>query len=167
MDPGYNSEVLCTPETFGLTAASPKAECQCSTHDGLLLYLDASSYISGDIWMDRSGNNHFAYLSHHPQKLDSSAPTFVSASLENPAHFNFDGNNDWLPVKDLFFKSSHHIMELTVVIAFRTTYGGQAANSNWALIDFDRSVFFNIYVRGDNGRLGFSTTGMLLLCSQF
>eukprot|EP01060_Flectonema_neradi_P024390 TRINITY_DN3319_c0_g1_i6.p1 TRINITY_DN3319_c0_g1~~TRINITY_DN3319_c0_g1_i6.p1 ORF type:complete len:1138 (+),score=195.87 TRINITY_DN3319_c0_g1_i6:41-3454(+) len=157
--PSGVSDVMCEAASFGLMSFPPGFECQCSTHDGMLLYLDASNYISGDIWEDQSSNGHHAYLSHAPEKLDSSAPTYVPASSESPAHFSFDGTKDWLAVKDLRFLEDQRVQELTAIITFKTNYGGKAASSNYALIDFDRTQFFNIYVRGDNGKLGFSTSG--------
>ncbi|MEM6602323.1 MAG: LamG domain-containing protein, partial [Verrucomicrobiota bacterium] len=41
----------------------------------------------------------------------------------------------------------------------RTGFSGTSYADNWALLDFDRSEFYTVYIRGDNGRVGFSTVG--------
>lgn len=38
-----------------------------------------------------------------------------------------------------------------------TTFSGGGTNDNWAIIDFDRSEFFNFYIDGSSGQLAFST----------
>jgi FlaG/FlaF family flagellin (archaellin) len=40
---------------------------------------------------------------------------------------------------------------------FRTSVASGGQFDNWAIVDFDRSEYFNLYVHGD-GRVGFSTT---------
>ena len=49
------------------------------------------------------------------------------------------------------------LSEFTTCAWFRTTHTGGGQMENWALLDFDRSEYFNLYVHGD-GRVGFSTT---------
>ncbi len=56
---------------------------------------------------------------------------------------------------DMYFKGANAINALTVSAWFKTNAAGSTF-SNWAILDFDRSEFFNVYVRGD-GAIGFST----------
>jgi hypothetical protein len=51
------------------------------------------------------------------------------------------------------------INEVTACAWFRTSERGTNEFDNWALLDFDRSEYFNLYVRGDTGGIGFSTSG--------
>jgi FlaG/FlaF family flagellin (archaellin) len=48
---------------------------------------------------------------------------------------------------------------LTACAWFNTAETGAGEFDNWALVDFDRSEYFNLYVRGDTGAVGFSTSG--------
>ncbi|HEC39491.1 MAG TPA: hypothetical protein ENI29_14725 [bacterium] len=67
----------------------------------------------------------------------------------------FDGIDDYLAIKDLYFNTPNGLTEFTVLSFFKTSGGGSYTN-NWAIFDFDRSEHFNFYVRGDGG-LGFSS----------
>jgi type II secretory pathway pseudopilin PulG len=68
----------------------------------------------------------------------------------------FDGN-DYIAIDNLYYSTAGQIPELTVCAWFNTSFSGGSYTSNWALVDFDRSENYNFYVRGDDGRLGFST----------
>ena len=67
---------------------------------------------------------------------------------------NFDGN-DYVAL-DMFYQNGDSLPVFTVSVWYKTTVSGGAYNTNWALLDFDRSDWFDVYVRGDNGRLAFS-----------
>ncbi|WP_439027990.1 LamG domain-containing protein [Haloarchaeobius sp. DT45] len=55
------------------------------------------------------------------------------------------------------YSASGGISELTACAWFRTSETGTGEFDNWALLDYDRSEYFNLYVRGDTGGVGFST----------
>ena len=152
---GGSDYISCTREAFGATNVddAPK-ECQCATHDGMILLLDASTYVdtNNSLWLDESGSGHHAILAYPGEKKESSAPSHVST--EPVQHFHFDGKDDYLSVKDLNFNGEHRLTAVTVSIKFRTDYKTSGWSKNWALIDFDRSEYFNLYVRPDSGRLG-------------
>ena len=81
------------------------------------------------------------------------------ALLSGPAGVNFNDalsfdGGDFLPVSQLNLQTP--IGQLATCAVFRTAYSGTAYNDNWSLLDYDRSEWFNLYVRGDDGRLGFS-----------
>ena len=69
---------------------------------------------------------------------------------------SFDGINDYTAIRNLFY-NSQNIDEISVCVWFKTGFVGSSYNDNWAFLDFDRSEFFNFYLRGDSGALGFST----------
>jgi len=70
----------------------------------------------------------------------------------------FDGTNDYVAL-DMHYDAVGEIPELTVCCWFNTIFGGSSWTSNWALVDFDRSENYNLFVYGDNGgELGFATT---------
>jgi len=71
---------------------------------------------------------------------------------------DFDGNNDRYAIKDKIYSGSGAIPTLTVMGWFKTTFNHNTWTKNWAMLDFDRSEYFNVFVNG-NGKMGFSTTG--------
>ncbi|MEQ8360558.1 MAG: LamG-like jellyroll fold domain-containing protein [Cytophagales bacterium] len=73
---------------------------------------------------------------------------------------DFDGIDDYIALTKVY-DSVGLFSTFTVEGYVRTTVSGAGANDNWAILDFDRSEYFNLYVTGDNGRVGFSTTDNL------
>jgi len=69
----------------------------------------------------------------------------------------FDGTNDYLAIQDKNYASANILSELTVLTWFRTSQSGGSNFDNWAFFDFDRSEYFNFYIRPNGGSLGFST----------
>lgn len=88
--------------------------------------------------------------------LASSQTFYVSATDTNTA-LEFDGNNDYVALNKSY-NSVGAIPQITVEAWVNTTVSGAGTNDNWAIVDFDRSEYFNLFVRGDNGEVGFSTT---------
>jgi hypothetical protein len=70
---------------------------------------------------------------------------------------NLDGTSGYVAIQNLHYDTAGEIPELTVCAWFNTSFSGGGYNSNWAFVDFDRSEYYNFYVRGDDGRLEFST----------
>eukprot|EP01064_Diplonema_japonicum_P033174 TRINITY_DN647_c0_g1_i13.p1 TRINITY_DN647_c0_g1~~TRINITY_DN647_c0_g1_i13.p1 ORF type:complete len:2257 (+),score=636.78 TRINITY_DN647_c0_g1_i13:134-6772(+) len=153
-----SNTIACTAEQFNVKTTEEGRECQCASHDGLELLLDAANYVSGDEWLDESGNGHNAYLAFPYEKDQDTAPEFVPG-FRAPAHFTFDGKNDYIALKDMHFSTEKHLSAFSISILFRTTWTHSSVNSNWALIDFDRSEFFNVFVRATDGFIGFSSHG--------
>jgi hypothetical protein len=69
---------------------------------------------------------------------------------------DFDGSNDRLALANLNYASTNAIAELSVTGWVNTSVVSGSYSNNWAVLDFDRSEYFNVYIHGD-GRLGFST----------
>lgn len=68
---------------------------------------------------------------------------------------DFDGSGDYIAL-DMYYENGDSLQEFTVEAWYKTNVSGGSYSSNWSLLDFDRSDWFNFYVRGDDGRLGFS-----------
>ena len=90
----------------------------------------------------------------------TSTTTYYAAeydTLTTRDALDFDGVNDFVAL-DYFYNTNGIFTGLTVEAYVRTTVNGVGQSDNWAIIDFDRSEYFNLFVTGDNGRLGFGTT---------
>ena len=72
--------------------------------------------------------------------------------------YDFDGTNDYIAIQNLHFDTVGALDELTVTAWVKTSYSGGSWTANWAILDFDRSEYFNVFIRGDSGKIGFSTT---------
>ena len=66
---------------------------------------------------------------------------------------HFDGSNDWIALPQQY---TNPLTSFTAECWFKTDDNRGSEFSNWALIDFDRSEYYNVFVRQD-GRLGFSS----------
>ena len=87
--------------------------------------------------------------------------TFYLASIANDTTRNgleFDGVDDYVSL-DMSFSSTNAFPTMTVEAWVKTSFAGGSYNSNWAILDFDRSEYFSFFVSGDDGTVGFSTTG--------
>ncbi len=102
-------------------------------------------------WADQSGNSF-----NITQGAANNQPTLgINAINFNPA-LQFDGSNDYLPISTKSYTGTSALPALTSFVVFKTDFIGGAYNDNWSFLDFDRSDFFNMYIRGDNGRMSFS-----------
>lgn len=79
--------------------------------------------------------------------------SYAAGKLANA--FNFDGTTGYvaLPVS---YNAVGALPTFTVAAWVNTTFTAGGYNSNWAIMDFDRSEYFDCYIHGD-GRVGFST----------
>jgi len=71
---------------------------------------------------------------------------------------SFDGTDDYAAIQNLYYNKAGQIEGLTVCVWFKTSYSGGNWLSNQSFIDFDRSKYFSFFIRGNDGRLSFSTT---------
>lgn len=69
--------------------------------------------------------------------------------------YSFDGTNDYIAL-DMHYADGASIPKFTVVVWYRTSASSSGMMQNWSFFDFDRSEWFNCYVRADNGKLAFS-----------
>ena len=130
------------------------------TRDRLALRFDADDLsmietwawysISG--WLDKAWNNYDAV-----QSTVWSRPTLANWVIRTKAAVSFDGADDYLALKDINYEWTETLSGLFACVVFRTDFVGSSYNDNWAFLDFDRSDFFDFYIRWDDWKLGFST----------
>ncbi len=93
---------------------------------------------------------------------DGSRPALVSGAISADGRFGkaylFDGSS-YVAIDNLHYESQGSIEALTVCAWAKTEIGGeaQAWTDNAALVDFDRSEYYSLAVRADDGRVAFST----------
>jgi len=100
-------------------------------------------------YADTSGNG------HHGKGFGRSLPSSVSDITETTNRLSTSFNNRNYIALNQSFSGVGSLPELSASAWFKTTATGNWT-SNWALLDFDRSEFFNMFVTG-NGEIGFST----------
>ena len=111
-------------------------------------------------WNFEEGSGTTAYdsiSSYNASLFGSPAPTYVPGRIGDYA-LQFNGVNDYAAIQKLNFTERNEIKQLTVSAWFKTSYTGGSYSSNWAFFDFDRSEYFNFYIRPDDGQIGFSTS---------
>lgn len=69
-----------------------------------------------------------------------------------------DGSNDYYSIKDLNYQGVGQTTSLCVSAWVKTNFNNSTYNSNWSIVDFDRTKHYNFYVHG-TGMLSFSSTG--------
>lgn len=67
---------------------------------------------------------------------------------------DFDGHNDYIALMDKNYAYNGEITEMTVSSWVKTSHNHNSWTSNWAILDFDRSEYFNFFVHG-NGKVSF------------
>lgn len=144
---GCNDCAQCVHVTDVCTSAPTSSPT--SSYGSLLLDLKQSGIQSSGTWTDSSGNGYNAV----------NATSGVSFATEtNGNYYNFDGSSGYSYIQNLHFQNSR-IQAMELEIEFRTSFTGSSYTDNWSFLDFDRSEWFNAYVRGDNCYAMFSSTG--------
>ncbi|MCK5787931.1 MAG: LamG domain-containing protein, partial [Chlamydiia bacterium] len=123
--------------------------------------VSAASLTGNYRWYDvASGGDIHGNSSSYNTPIISSNTTFYVSEFNNGTTndaLTFDGTNDYVAINDMHFQTQS--LELITIEAWvKTTISGEGQWDNWSIVDFDRSEYFNMYVRGDNGYVGFSTT---------
>lgn len=67
---------------------------------------------------------------------------------------DFDGNNDYFAIQNKNYTTQGEIAEMTVSSWVKTSFSAGSWTANWAIIDFDRSEYFNFFVHGQ-GKVSF------------
>lgn len=108
--------------------------------------------LNGGTVKDITGNGHYG-------ETRGGVTTGVSASTGLGEAFSFDGQDDYVPVR-LVLDGANEIGQMTVAtwVKIPSTGGG------WAVLDFDRSEYFNVIagggssnVNGEEDGIGFGT----------
>ena len=80
----------------------------------------------------------------------------ISGKISKAIKFN--GSSNYYAIKNKSFHGTGSIPTLMVSSWVRTNFSHSSYSSNWSIVDFDRSEFFNFYVHG-TGKISFSSTG--------
>jgi hypothetical protein len=113
---------------------------------------------------DLSGHGHDGTL----RTVDGPLPAFtsdVAAPLAGPqaTALCFADENDYVAL-NMSYNGLGTVPAFTAAAWFRTSFSTDNPDNpdveadNWALIDFDRSEYFNLFVRSKDGKIGFSTS---------
>ncbi len=105
---------------------------------------------------ESSGTTASDYLDNYDATLVGS-PVFLTDSAQGSHSLDFDGTGDYGYISKNY-NLANAIPEMTACVWFKTSFVGTSYNDNWAFLDFDRSEYWNFFVRGDNGQIGYSTT---------
>jgi len=70
----------------------------------------------------------------------------------------FDGSDDYIAIQGKYYSQSGEISQITIEAWVKTTFSSSSWATNWAIVDFDRSEYYNVYVNATTGTVGFSTT---------
>lgn len=152
----------------------------CSAGDGISVSLlleptgtDTSRCGPGTVTLNASGGSGYYYW--YDQEVGGTAvgsgtpwtstsisetDTFYLASIANDTTrqgLEFDGVNDYVSL-DMVFSKTGALPKMTVEAWVKTDVSGGGYNSNWSILDFDRSDYFSFFVHGGDGTVGFSTT---------
>ncbi|NOZ68902.1 MAG: DUF2341 domain-containing protein [Deferribacteres bacterium] len=143
-----------------------------SVSDGTVIYMYYGNPSAADQWdTEDTWDDNYVMVQH---LQETSGVHFDSASNGNNGSpyggvnqnaagqiggaDSFDGSGDYLAIRNLNYTTRGGISALTVCVWFNTSFGGSGWVSNWALVDFDRSEYYNFFVYGDTGELGFATS---------
>ncbi|KAK3281357.1 hypothetical protein CYMTET_10844 [Cymbomonas tetramitiformis] len=156
----YNSALSASDVLANYVAISGRVTLQSAS--SLFMDLQASQYAQGEsTWKDLSSGLAAQGRSNGMMNLTAS-PTAWSAAGVSYLSFN---NAHYVPLELPQLSPSAPLLQLTVGVYFRTSYSNNYKsactsydNTNWALLDFDRSNWFTLAL-GGAGQLWFSTSG--------
>lgn len=145
------------------------ASAQCPTiaptnHDSCNLgpgsvQLGASGSTGYYNWYDAaSGGTYLGSGAQYNTPYISATTNYYVTATDTPSALTFDGTNDYVALNMSY---NGRINSMTVEAWVKTTVSGVAAFDNWSIVDFDRSEYFNLFTRGDNGTVGFGTADSL------
>lgn len=123
--------------------------------------VSATSATGNYRWYDASsGGNILGNDASFNTPIISANTTFYVSEFNNGTTndaLEFDGTNDYVAIQDLHFITTE-LEVITMEAWVKTDVSGVSVWDNWSIVDFDRSEYFNFYVSGNNGTVGFSTT---------
>ena len=109
-----------------------------------------------DLWLSYSFEENVQDMSGNDNNGQAFGPIAVPGALGQG--YEFDGVNDYVAIEKLNFNNQGAINALTICAWVKTTNQGGNWYDNWSILDFDRNEYFALFVRGDDGRICFSTT---------
>ncbi len=149
---GPNKEELDTYLYYGNENASFASSYLMSKNPDGLIWYKFEEFTDGKI-IDYMGNYN-ATVKGNPQIVGGGQQIIGDGCLELDQN---DGTNDYLAIQNQYYQGHNQIPELTVCVWYKTSETTGGWTNNWAFFDFDRSEYFNFFIRPDTGRLGFSS----------
>ncbi|MGC9342328.1 MAG: hypothetical protein ACP5E3_06490, partial [Bacteroidales bacterium] len=164
---GANSNIYLATETGNYYVELTFGATVLTTPSITFSYLNPELWLKGDAGISVSGSDVTQWDDNSENAFTASQP----ASSTRPVYFNngndhnfnfkpyisFNGSSDRLALDNSY--NSKDFDQVYVFSVFKTDESVGGGFDNWAFIDYDRSEFFNSYVRADNGYLGFSYNG--------
>ena len=133
-----NSSIVADPSTFGAWNSNYEGIWHMNNDPSVSLLLD----YSGD---GIDGESHGGMTSGD----------LVTGKIGDA--IDFDGSNDYFSLADKNYTTTGIITQMTVSAWVRTSFSAGGNHSNWSILDFDRSEYYNLFISG-NGRLCFATS---------
>ena len=147
-----------------------KTNCSSSTteYDTFLYYGNNSVGRAESYYMsqDPEGLIWYSFENDNTGVVVDKLANYNATIYNNPSHtggkvgdysLSFNGNNQYLGIQGKSYNTVGALGEFTIGLWFKTPDIGGTWTSNWAFFDYDRSEYFNFYIRPDTGGLGFST----------
>ncbi|MBN1801884.1 MAG: DUF2341 domain-containing protein [Candidatus Lokiarchaeota archaeon] len=137
---------------FGNNTITSRGSTHVSENPGGLMWLKFD---------ESSGTTASDYMGNYDATLVGS-PVFVTDAAQGSHSLDFDGTGDYGYISKSY-NAANAVPEMTACVWFKTSFTAPPSSttydsSNWAFLDFDRSEYWNFYIRGDNGKISYSTT---------
>jgi len=149
--------LLSTMLFVGLGSAKEKARtAQILSWSGSVSHILGSEAIAS--WNFNEGSNNMIYdVSGNKGDGVIFGAEWVESEICGSA-LKFDGLNDYVAIQNIHYGQAGVIDKITICTWFQSSFQGSSYSDNWSFVDFDHSEYYSFYIRGDNGKLGFSTT---------
>ncbi len=92
--------------------------------------------------------------------LSSDSVFYMSSDDESTTALSFNGTSDYVAIQNKNYNTANSISALTVEAWVKTSYSGGGSYDNWAIVDFDRSEYYNMFIDGSTGFVSFSSTAV-------
>lgn len=90
--------------------------------------------------------------------LDTSESSLQFQNPDESYQVQMDGTSQYIAL-DQYYDQANSLNALTIEAWINTDFSGGNWADNWAIIDFDRSEHYSMFVHGSDGKVGFSTKG--------
>ncbi len=148
-----------------------KTNCSSSAteYDTFLYYGNNSVGCAESYYMsqDPEGLIWYSFENDNTGVIVDKLANYNATTYNNPGHtdgkvgdysLSFNGNTQYLGIQGKNYNTVGALGELTIGLWFQTSYNVGSWTNNWAFFDYDRSEYFNFFIRPDTGQLGFSTS---------
>lgn len=146
------------------SVTSPTTTGDCSFRKSLTLNASGSTGIYNWYNAATGGLPIATGANYQTPVLATTTTYYVSAVDQINTSLAFDGTNDYIALNSSY---SAPISQITVEAWVKTTVTGVNIYDNWSILDFDRSDYFDLYVRGNDGEVEFSTASVSGVVDDF